>query len=159
VLSSKFTHFLVFEGYKLIGSTGSTCMNGQWKPNLNTTKCIDGNVSFHTRDFREKKEVCLFLLHSLICSYFVSIEAILNSMKRMNNGALLSNPDSVGLFESTPSDSVAMKRINLKERKKLRNKKLRNHRKHNFMTTLDTTTGRQQKMRMSINDLRSIETF
>ena len=31
-----------FLGYTLIGSSGSTCVNGNWKPSLNTAKCIKG---------------------------------------------------------------------------------------------------------------------
>ncbi len=33
------------KGYTLIGSSGSTCINGQWKPGLNTAKCVKGIIA------------------------------------------------------------------------------------------------------------------
>jgi hypothetical protein len=37
-----FQYILFSLGHTLIGSSGSTCVNGNWKPSLNTAKCIKG---------------------------------------------------------------------------------------------------------------------
>ena len=32
-------------GYNLIGPTGSTCINGKWKPEFKRVSCVKGNLN------------------------------------------------------------------------------------------------------------------